>query len=172
MAGAREAGSLSEGGVVTGQEIMTESGELIGLFLQEPVPDGLSAVDTAERIHRQGGVVYLQHPYDQWRRHLSEEAIERIAGQIDVVEVFNARSDERANHRADDLRAAIGAAAGAGSDAHTLAEIGAVLVEMESFAGSTEFVEKLRAGRIRVRPNRLLLASEAAWRRVRRPGRP
>ena len=93
--------SLLEAGepAVVGQEILTTQGEIIGLFLREPVPSRLSPEETVEAIKEQGGLVYLEHPYDTGRRNLREEAIERIAQQIDIVEVFNGRSRPEANRR-------------------------------------------------------------------------
>src|SRR5207244_4637964 len=96
----------------------------------------------------QGGLVYLEHPYDISRRNLREEAIERIAGQIDIVEIFNGRSQPEINLRAEELRSTLGVPAGAGSDAHTLAEIGGVFVEMEAFDGAYDFLAKLRDGKV------------------------
>ncbi len=135
--------SLIEAGepAVIGQEILTNEGELIGLFLKKLVSSQLSAEETVAAIKDQGGLVYLEHPYDSGRRNLREDAIERIAGQIDIVEVFNGRSPE-------ELRATLGVPAGAGSDAHTLAEIGSVFVEMEAFDGAYDFLAKLRDGKV------------------------
>ncbi|HEY9287741.1 MAG TPA: PHP domain-containing protein, partial [Candidatus Dormibacteraeota bacterium] len=99
----------------------------------------------------QGGLVYLEHPYDSGRRNLKESAIERIADSIDIVEVVNGRSGPEPNQRAEELRATLGVPGAAGSDAHTLAEIGSVFVEMEAFDGPADFLGKLRAGRIVVR---------------------
>lgn len=154
--------------VVVGEEITTADGELIGLFLSEPIPPGLSAVDTAKRIHEQGGVVYLQHPFDLRRRCLDERAIEQIADSIDVVEIFNPRSSDEANRRAKDLRATLGVAAGAGSDAHHLEHVGRTLVELPSFAGPAEFLDSLGSARVIVRPNRAWLRIQALARRTRR----
>ena len=142
--------SLLEAGeaAVIGQEILTTEGELIGLFLEEPVPSRLSPEDTVAAIKDQGALVYLEHPYDTGRRNLREAAIERIAGQIDIVEVFNGRSQPEINRRAEELRATLGVPAGAGSDAHTLAEIGSVFVEMEAFDGAHDFLAKLRDGKV------------------------
>jgi predicted metal-dependent phosphoesterase TrpH len=154
--------SLVEAGepAVVGQEILTTEGELIGLFLKEPVPTRLSPERTVDAIKEQGGLVYLEHPYDTNRRHLREEAIERIAGQIDIVEVFNGRSPLEINRRAEDLRSTLGVAAGAGSDAHTLREIGSVYVEMEAFDGAHDFLLKLRSGRIVTRTNGWITAAK------------
>ena len=141
----REAGHLQ---VVVGEEVMTRDGELIGLFLSEAIPEGLAASEAAARIKAQGGLVYLEHPYDPYRRHLSEVAIEEIAETIDIVEVWNGRSDDRTNPRAAQLCDLLGAAPGAGSDAHTLGNIGSVYVEMDGFDGAADFLAKLRSGKI------------------------
>jgi predicted metal-dependent phosphoesterase TrpH len=146
---------------VVGEEILTTAGELIGLFLQRRVPSGLTPEETAAQIKDQGGLVYLEHPYDPLRRHLGQGAIETLAGLIDIVEVFNGRSGEKANRQAEDLCAILGAAPGAGSDAHTIPEIGSVYVEMEDFDGAQDFVAKLRAAKIVKGRSKLLLAAEA-----------
>jgi predicted metal-dependent phosphoesterase TrpH len=151
--------SLVEAGkaVIVGEEILTTEGELIGLFLKEQVPARLSPEEAIAAIKEQGGLVYLEHPYDTSRRNLREEAIERIAGQIDIVEVFNGRSQLEINRRAEELRSTLGVAAGAGSDAHTLREIGSVYMEMEAFDGAHDFLAKLRSGKVvtRGRPWRM-----------------
>jgi predicted metal-dependent phosphoesterase TrpH len=155
--------------VLVGQEISTTEGELIGLFLESPIPSRVSPEEAVLRVKAQGGLVYLQHPYDLYRRRLSEDAIERLSGRIDIVEVFNGRSDEEANRKADDLCVALGVARGAGSDAHTVGEIGSTYVEMHSFAGAEDFLQKLWQGRIVRRPNRLRLRAEARLRSTIRP---
>jgi len=142
---------------ILGEEIVTSEGELIGLFLKTRIPARLSPEETVAAIKEQGGLVYLEHPYDATRRNLREEAIERIAGHIDIVEVFNSRSNPDANRRAEELRITLGLAAGAGSDAHSLREIGSVYLELEAFDGAQDFLAKLRNGKVvtRGRPWRL-----------------
>ena len=129
----------------------------------------MTARQTAIEIKEQAGLVYLEHPYDQFRRHLSEEAIEDLADLIDIVEVFNARSDDKTNRRAEDLREVLDAAPGAGSDAHTLRELGSVYVEMENFHGAQDFLAKLRNSRVvRRRPKLLQMAEAKLGYRMRR----
>ncbi len=154
--------SLLEAGqaAVMGQEILTTEGEMIGLFLRKAVPSRLSPEETVDAIKGQGGLVYLEHPYDTSRRNLREAAIERIASQIDIVEVVNGRSRPEVNQRAEELRSTLGVPAGAGSDAHTLKEIGRVYVEMEGFEGASDFLAKLRAGKVVTRPKGWRLAAE------------
>jgi len=154
--------------VVAGEEVMTAEGELIGLFLERAVQGGRKARETALEIKAQGGLVYLEHPYDPYRRHLSEAGIETIADLIDIVEVFNGRSDEQANRRAADLCEILGAAPGAGSDAHSLSEIGSAYVEMEDFEGAQDFLAKLRGAKIVKRRSKLLMLAEAKLGKMRR----
>ena len=160
IAGAAQLRAGSER-VVAGEEVMTTEGELIGLFLERPVPSGLTPIETALEIKAQGGLVYLEHPYDSFRRHLSESSIESLADLIDIVEVFNGRSEERDNRRAEDLCVILDAAPGAGSDAHSLREIGSGHVEMEDFEGAQDFLAKLRGAKIVKRRRKLLLMAAA-----------
>lgn len=155
--GARHLARHGGADVVVGEEILTADGDIIGLFLTDGVPEGMGAEETVRRIKDQGGLVYLSHPYDEWRHRLSERAIERVAEQVDVVEVVNGRADRRANRRAQELCEILGAAPGAGSDAHTLDEIGSVYVEMAAFEGTADFLAKLRDARVVVRESRLVM---------------
>lgn len=169
IAGAKSLQAGGSDGVIVGQEILTSDGELIGLFLDTPVRSGLTPEAAVQEIKEQSGLIYLEHPFDQTRRHLSEPTIEAISDAIDIVEVFNGRSHEQANRRAEELCATLGAAAGAGSDAHTLDEIGSVYVEMEAFEGPGDFLVKLRRAKIVKHPNKLRLMTEA-WLRHRMRG--
>src|SRR5262249_57644240 len=80
--------------VVVGEELRTHAGEIIGLFLAEHVPFGVSPREAAERIRAQDGVVYVPHPFDPMRRNLAEAAMIELAdaGLIDAVEHFNAKT--------------------------------------------------------------------------------
>lgn len=136
--------------VVVGEEIRTRDGEIIGLFLERPVPRGLSAEETIARIRDQGGIVYVPHPFSRNRlHHIRREALERVVAQLDAVEVFNAREALAGdNRRAYGFASAYGLAHGAGSDAHRAGELGRAYVEVPDFATPQEFLAALRAGRV------------------------
>jgi len=137
--------------VVVGEELRTSAGELIGLFLNERVPAGVTPVEAARRIREQGGVVYVPHPFDPMRRNLSERALRELAeqGLLDAVEVLNAKTSlSSLNARAADFAAEFDLAAGAGSDAHVPDALGSAYVEVPDFATPGEFVAALRAGRV------------------------
>jgi len=134
--------------VIVGEEISSRDGELIGLFLDRPVRRDLSGEETIARIHDQGGIVVVPHPFSHNRRyHIRREALDRLLPAIDALEVFNAREafagDNRRAAAYARERDLVGAA---GSDAHRAAEIGGAFVEMPDFAGRADFLEALREG--------------------------
>jgi predicted metal-dependent phosphoesterase TrpH len=118
--------------VIVGEEISTREGELIGLFLKERVEPHLSPEETVAAVRDQGGLLLLPHGFDPLKRfRLREEARERVAAQIDIVETFNARiSRLRWNRAAVTWAQAQQACMSGGSDAHTLADVGAAWVEV------------------------------------------
>lgn len=147
------------GKVVVGQEVSTTAGEVIGLFLEQTIPAGLDLRAALTAIKEQDGLIYLEHPFDTRRRCLAPEAIEESAELIDIVEVFNGRSTAVDNQRALGLQRTLGVAAGAGSDAHHLADIGSVYVELEDFSTASELLTALRSARIVRNPSRTMMAA-------------
>jgi predicted metal-dependent phosphoesterase TrpH len=136
--------------VVVGEEIRTQAGEVIGLFLTERIPYVLPVADAVARIRAQGGLVYLPHPYDPARGSVGEAADRLCAdGMADVIEVFNAKiADQDLNARAAALAARWGLPGAAGSDAHDPAGIGAAYLEMPDFDGPASFLAALGGARV------------------------
>lgn len=134
--------------VVVGEEVYTRDGEIIGLFLEQAIPPGLTTEETIARIHEQGGVAYVPHPFSRNRvRHLRRDALERVVPMVDALEIFNAREAFSGdNRRALAFAMAHGLPGGAGSDAHRPSEIGRAFVEVSPFATPEEFVDALRSG--------------------------
>ncbi len=137
--------------VIVGEEVRTRDGELIGLFLERAVEPGLGAEETIARIHEQGGVAYVPHPFSRNRlRHLRRVALERVASLVDAIEVFNAREAfSHDNRRALAFALAHRLPGAAGSDAHRASELGRAYVELASFGPPEEFLAALRAGEVR-----------------------
>ena len=127
---------LSQGNIplsiIVGEEISTSEGEIIGLFLTHKIEAGLSPEKTVAEIKEQGGLVLLPHGFDPLKRwHLKAEARKRIASSIDIVETFNARiSRPRWNRVAVKWAEEKRVLMSAGSDAHTIADIGSAWVEV------------------------------------------
>src|SRR5207253_10218162 len=134
--------------VIVGEEISSRDGEIIGLFLESAVPRDLSGEETIARIHDQGGLVVVPHPFSINRRyHMRRTSLVRLRTKIDALEVFNAREAIFLNNRAAAAYAKEHGILGtAGSDAHRASEIGRAWVEMPDFAGRADFLAALREG--------------------------
>ncbi len=146
IAGAVELADTLACRVIVGEELRTAAGEVIGLFLTERVPMGISHLDAARAIRDQGGVVYIPHPFDPMRRNISEPALYELAEAdlIDVVEVLNAKTSLASlNRRAAQFATEFGIVAGAGSDGHVPDALGAAYVELDDFATPMEFLASL-----------------------------
>jgi len=136
--------------VIVGEEVGTCEGEVIGLFLQEFIPKGLTVAETMRHIREQGGLVYVPHPFDRYRPSaLGEARLLSILDQVDAIEVLNARAIEPAdNETARVFAQQHGIPCGAGSDGHTLFEIGQAYVEMEPFTDRDSFLHSLACGQV------------------------
>lgn len=140
IAGALEVARLAPFPVIIGEEVKTADGDLIGLFLKEEVPRGLPAVDTAKGIKAQGGLVFLPHPYDTFRRSvIRKEVLPDLLPLVDAIEGFNARNAlGRANARALSLAREHRKPTVAVSDAHHTLEIGKAYTILPFYEGTPE----------------------------------
>jgi dephospho-CoA kinase len=117
--------------IIPGEEVKTAEGiDVIGLYLSREIPKGTPAEETIERIRAQGGIPYLPHPYAGGKGGGGKHA-ERLGSLCDVVEIFNARLHDRSmNDRARELADRLGKLRSAGSDAHTVGEVGNAFVRV------------------------------------------
>lgn len=141
--------------VIVGAEVKTSAGDMIALFLQEDVPAGLPPLETARRIHEQGGLVSIPHPYDAVRRSvLTQEALADVLPVADMVEGFNARNTfASANRMAREAAERHGLPVVAVSDAHHPLELGRTYTEVAEFDGTAQgFISALSGARLVGRP--------------------
>jgi predicted metal-dependent phosphoesterase TrpH len=153
---ARDAAAQREGDerltVIVGEEIRSTDGDIIGLFLDRPIPAGLSGPDTIAAIHEQRGLAGIPHPFDRFRfsglTGASRERLDLLVEAADYVEAFNARVPyPAANTRAAELSRERGIPGIAASDAHTLMEVGVAYTRLEAPADTPD---QLRAALGRV----------------------
>lgn len=156
--------------IIVAEEILTLHGEIIGLFLKETIPSGLSVAETLSRIRAQGGLVNIPHPFDIFRQSaLRNHIIEEIADQIDIIEVFNARSlPPQQSAKARAFAKKHGIIQGAGSDAHTLREIGNAYIEMPEFKGKDDFLKALAKGTIYGHTTNPFIHFASVWNKLRK----
>jgi hypothetical protein len=159
ISGAHEARAKAEGiQVIVAEEIKTaEQGEVIGLFIEEKISRGMTLEQTIKEIKRQGGLVYVPHPFDRLHSVPDYEHLLPVVDQIDAIEVFNPRvAISEFNEEAMRFAAKYRIPAGAGSDAHVPQGLGSVRIRMREFDGPEEFLESLRDADIVRNPASLL----------------
>jgi len=132
--------------VIVAEEVKTaEQGEVIGLFIEEKIPKGLTMAETIAEIRRQGGLVYVPHPFDRFHSVPDYEHLLDIVEEIDLLEVFNPRValtsfNEEAVRFANKYRIV----PAAGSDSHVAQGLGSVRQRIHDFDGPAEFLEAMR----------------------------
>jgi len=161
ISGAREArAQAAEAGVkvIVGEEVKTDrQGEVIGLFIEEKIPRGLSMADTIAEIKGQGGLVYVPHPFDRMHSVPDYEHLMGALDEVDAIEVYNPRVAIGAfNEEAERFAAKYRVVAGAGSDSHVPQGLGSVRIRMRDFDGPREFLQALADAEILTRPSSLL----------------
>lgn len=150
IAAARELQKSADFKIIIGEEINTQDGEIIGLFLKDKIAAGLSLEETIAQIHQQKALVYLPHPFDRLRRQIIDPVkLKKSARHIDFVEVMNARNlfkgdDKKALEfaRKYQITPIIGA------DAHTRFEVNSAYMEIDDFNSPSEFLTAVKNGRM------------------------
>ena len=138
--GALEVRSIAPFPVIIGEEIKSSAGDIIGLFLEEEVPKGLSAADTVDAIKSQGGLVMVPHPFDRLRPSaIKYDALREILPHVDIIEAFNSHDLlRRDNEKATAFAREHGLVAAAVSDSHTPLELGRTYMEVPDFDGTPQ----------------------------------
>jgi predicted metal-dependent phosphoesterase TrpH/glycosyltransferase involved in cell wall biosynthesis len=148
--------------VIVAEEVKTaRQGEVIGLFLEEKIPRGMTMENTIAEIRRQGGLVYVPHPFDRLHSVPDYEHLLEMVEEIDILEVFNPRVALTAfNEEAERFAAKYRIVPGAGSDSHVAQGLGSVMIRVHDFDGPEEFLEAMRDADI-VRKHKNLIYVQA-----------
>ena len=170
IAGALKLREIAPFRVIVAEEILTPVGEIMGLFLSEQVSKGLSPQETISQIRSQGGLVGIPHPFGRppfWNADTLTSA--EVLSRVDIIETLNARTpSSNSIAKAWKLAKEQGKVASAGSDAHTLGEIGRAYVEMPEFDGPDDFLSCLAQGRIFGQKSSSLVHLASIWARIRK----
>jgi len=170
IAGALKLSKIAPFKVIVAEEILTPVGEIMGLFLSEEVSRGLSPKETISRIRSQGGLIAIPHPFGRslpWNTNSLTST--EVLSQVDIIETFNSRTPfSNSITRAGKLAKEQGKAASAGSDAHTLGEIGRAYVEMPELNGPDDFLNSLAQGKIFGQKSSYLAHFASTWARIRK----
>ncbi len=135
IAGAVQAKALDPERVIIGEEIATQAGELLAVFVQEEVPPGLPPLEAISRLRQQGAFISVSHPFDRLRKgHWELPALLEIAPLVDAIETFNARCMQPGfNREAQEYARSRSIPGTAGSDAHISYEVGKALMLLPDF---------------------------------------
>ncbi len=132
--------------VIPGIEVSSRDGHVIGLGIGSPVPPGLGAAETVERILAAGGLPVASHPFRRFTG-VGEDCIR--SARFEAVEVLNGRSPSRKNLRACRLSVELDKCLSAGSDGHKVSEVGrCYIVAGEDPAGVDGLLELIRRKRV------------------------
>lgn len=147
IAGAREAQRLARDfgvEVIMGEEVSTQEGHLLALFIDTWLPPGRPAAHTIAAVHAQGGLCIAAHPFDHGIPSMGVAGLrDHCAGQrrgawpLDALEGFNAGifwPRRRSNALARQVAAELALPVVGGSDSHSLPTIGRGFT---TFRGST-----------------------------------
>jgi glycosyltransferase involved in cell wall biosynthesis/histidinol phosphatase-like PHP family hydrolase len=173
ISGAHEARDRANGiKVIVAEEVKTaDQGEVIGLFIEEHIPRGMTLEETIAEIQRQGGLVYVPHPFDRMHAVPDYEHLLNVLDDVDAIEVFNARvAVPSFNEEAVKFARKYRIPAGAGSDSHVPQGLGSVRIRMRDFEGPEEFLESLREADIIRRPKSLLYVQTLKFLQTKAPG--
>ncbi|MGD2141872.1 MAG: CehA/McbA family metallohydrolase [Candidatus Bathyarchaeota archaeon] len=145
--------------VVPGMEITARGAHIATYDIQEPIRMKLDMGETVDKIHDQGGIAVVSHPYSVLRTWVNGREVEKAG--FDCVEVANAyqfpyRWMERKNR---DLAERLGLPETGGSDAHILKTVGRAYTILEVTEKSTDAVlEAIRRGKTRAEGRGITLA--------------
>ena len=151
--------------VIVAEEVKTaEQGEVIGLFIKELIPRGMTMAETIAEIRRQGGLVYVPHPFDRLHSVPDYEHLLDMVEEIDIIEVFNPRVALTAfNEEAERFAEKYRIVPGAGSDSHVAQGLGSVMTRVHDFDGPEEFLEAMRSADIVRKHKNLVYVQTLKW---------
>lgn len=134
--------------VIVGEEIFTSDGEIIGLFLEQKICPGLSALDTVLEIKKQNGIVYIPHPFDEKRKNsvININALTLIKDYVDFIEVHNGRNIKKYySNKQEEIANKFSFNKIVGSDSHTFFELGRNFCLIDSYE-KTKIIQSVNNG--------------------------
>jgi len=158
IAGALAAKKLDPERAIVGEEILTTKGELLAAFVTEEIPRRLDPKEAINRLRAQGAFISVSHPFDPRRSGWSLDDLIELAPLVDAIETFNARNILPGyNQRAQAFAAEHGLRGTAGSDAHTLLELGRAVMLLPDFADADGLRNAMKDVHYRTRSSGVLI---------------
>jgi predicted metal-dependent phosphoesterase TrpH len=137
---------------IVGMEVSSAAGHILAFGIEELIPPGLSYDETLERIHQQGGIAVIPHPFQKSRHGVAPHITDDQLASADAIEVYNSRLfTGRSNRQAERFAIERGLPMTAGSDAHISEMVGQAITEVGADDRSAEAIlGAIRHGRTSV----------------------
>jgi hypothetical protein len=137
---------------IVGMEVSSAAGHILAFGIEELIPPGLGYDETLERIHDQGGIAVIPHPFQKSRHGVAPHVTEDQLASADAIEVYNSRLfTGRSNRQAERFAIERGLPMTAGSDAHISELVGQAITEVGADDRTPEAIlEAIRHGRTSV----------------------
>ncbi|MGA9397251.1 MAG: PHP domain-containing protein [Anaerolineaceae bacterium] len=148
--GALEAFSRWPGRIIPGIEIMTSQGELLAYYVRESVPTGLSPIETITTLKAQGALVSVSHPFDRFRNGgWKTPLLLELLPKLDAIEIFNSHCfSDKPNQQAESFANKYRMSGTAGTDAHSIFEIGLAGLTLHDFNDSQGLRQALQNAKV------------------------
>ncbi|PSP96618.1 phosphoesterase [Halobacteriales archaeon QS_4_70_19] len=145
---------------IPGMEITSEAGHVLGLGVEEAVPPGLSYDETLDRIHDQGGIAVIPHPFQKSRHGVAAHVTRDQLAGADAIEMYNSRLlTGRSNRRAERFARERNLPMTAGSDAHISEMVGQAITQVDTtHRDVASILEAVREG------NTTVVGKRTPWR--------
>lgn len=167
LEGALEAKALDPELVIVGEEVLTDSGELLCAFVTELIPRRMPYREAIAALRQQGAFISVSHPFDPRRSFWSPAQLEELTDLVDAFETFNARNLMASyNHKAAEFAVAHGLPGTAGSDAHTTEELGRAIMVLPEFADGDGLRAVLRQAEFRTQRSSPWVRVRSRWARM------
>ncbi|WP_280536150.1 PHP domain-containing protein [Halopenitus sp. POP-27] len=137
---------------IVGMEVTCAAGHVLAFGIEELVPSGLPYEETLDRIHDQGGIAVVPHPFQKTRHGVAAHIDDDQLASADAIEVYNSRLlTGRANRKAERFALKRDLPMTAGSDAHVSEMVGQAVTEVDADERSAAgILEAIAAGRTSV----------------------
>ena len=155
---------------IIGEEIMTQQGELLGIFVKEMIPAGLPALKAIELLRSQDAFISVSHPFDTFRQgHWETGDLLELLPSIDAIEVFNSRClNPQSNTLASNFAKQHHLLGTVGSDSHSTGEVGTSTLSLPDFHDAASLSAALTQSQAHVRLSNPLVhfhSRYAKWRK-------
>ncbi|MUV89589.1 PHP domain-containing protein [Halapricum sp. CBA1109] len=141
---------------IPGMEVTSAAGHVLALGIESAVETGLAFRETLDRIHDQGGIAVVPHPFQESRSGVMANISRVDLARADAIEVYNSRLlTGRANRQARRFAVEHGIPMTAGSDAHIAEMVGRAITTVDTDERSVDAIlEGIREGRTAIEGRR------------------